>query len=364
VFRPRVKFEHRPVRIGDGVVRLGGVIRGIAVDVSDGDGWVWALICLLDGSRTVEQVVTELDGLFPLRTEQHVRMAIRDLVDAGFVTDAAEPVPTDLSAQDQARYSRSRLLLQWMDRRPRVSGWETQRMLRAASVAVIGLGGVGGTAALALTMSGIGRLHCVDPDTIELSNLSRQSLYTENDLGRSKVEAAMRQLNEHNSGVVVTGERLAIADPAMVRSLASEFDLLLVAADQPDDILSWVNRECRVTGTPWVHGGYHGPLVTIGVYRGDAGPCYDCGRTAEVRRRTDLPTCTSWPVVSPTRTHAANAVTAGIAGNLAAHAVLRLVTDTPGFRVNCQYGLNLVTLDDCYPLGPESVVPGCPACDP
>jgi hypothetical protein len=173
----------------------------------------------------------------------------------------------------------------------------------------------------------------------------------------------VRRLRGHNSGVVVTGERLA-ADRAVLGALAKEFDVLLVAADQPEGILSWANRGCRAAGTPWVHGGYHGPLVTVGVYLGSAGPCYDCGRMAEARRRAGLPPHTPWPVATADQPHAANAVTAGIAGNLAAHAVLRLVTDVPGFRVNCQYGLNLVTLDDCYPLGPESVVPGCPTCDP
>jgi molybdopterin/thiamine biosynthesis adenylyltransferase len=54
---------------------------------------------------------------------------------------------------------------------------------------VVGIGGPGGVAALALAAAGVGRLHCVDPDVVELSNLSRQVLYTEDDIGVAKVDA-------------------------------------------------------------------------------------------------------------------------------------------------------------------------------
>lgn len=68
-----------------------------------------------------------------------------------------------------------------LDLTPRASTWEPQERLRRALVTVIGVGGTGGVAALALAASGVGRLHCVDPDVVELSNLSRQVIYTEDD---------------------------------------------------------------------------------------------------------------------------------------------------------------------------------------
>ncbi|QQQ80161.1 hypothetical protein IOD16_18290 [Saccharothrix sp. 6-C] len=62
--------------------------------------------------------------------------------------------------------------------------------------------------------------------------------------------------------------------------------------------------------------------------------------------------------------HATNAVTAGMAGNLAAHAVMSLITGAPALPVNREYGINLVTLQDTFALGIQSARPDCPACGP
>jgi hypothetical protein len=114
-----------------------------------------------------------------------------------------------------------------------------------------------------------------------------------------------------------------------------------------------------------VHGGYHGPQINIGLYRPGAGPCYDCAQTAEQERRAALPPRT--PLPSPgadMAVQAANAVSAGIAGYLAAHAAMSLITGAPALRTNCQFGLNLVTLQDSYALGPPLPRPDCQTCAP
>src|SRR5690348_13153100 len=98
MLRPRIKSEHRPVRHGDRRVRIGGIIVGIAADVLDPDGWVWALLETLDGSRTVDQVVADLVHRFPDKSTDKVRTDIDALVQAGYVEDAAESAPYDLSA--------------------------------------------------------------------------------------------------------------------------------------------------------------------------------------------------------------------------------------------------------------------------
>jgi molybdopterin/thiamine biosynthesis adenylyltransferase len=62
----------------------------------------------------------------------------------------------------------------------------------------------------ALTVSGVGHVHCVEPDLVELSN--RQILFVESDLGRPKVDAAVNRLRAHNSDVTVTGEQQRVPD--------------------------------------------------------------------------------------------------------------------------------------------------------
>lgn len=363
--RPRIKFPHRPVRHGQDLVRIGGIVRGIGAFIPDPDGWVWALLERLDGSRTVEQVVGDMLSLFPDRPGHDVRLAIGELTRAGYLEDAAEAESDDLTVGDRERYSRSWMLYQWMDRVPRRTNWDTQVLLRRAKVVLLGLGGVGCSAALALTVSGVGHVHCVDRDVVELSNLNRQILYTEQDIGRPKTEAAVRRLREYNSSVRVTGEQRDIDGPDAVRAFSSEFDVVLLAADQPPAIRSWTNRACLNTGTAWVHGGYHGPLITVGVYRPGTGPCYDCFSTAEQAGHTALPPGTGWsPATNVIPPQAANAVTAGMTGYLAAHATISLITDVPALRFNRRYGLNLVTLQTSLAYGLEAPHPRCPTCGP
>jgi molybdopterin/thiamine biosynthesis adenylyltransferase len=368
MFRPTIKNEHLPVRHGTDSVRIGGGVPGIAVDIPDPDGWVWALVSLLDGTRTVDHIVTELVHRFPARSPAEVIAAVHadlgKLVEAGFVQDGAEAMPEGLTAGERERYSRGRVLWRWMDRGPRRSSWDVQLLLRQARVVMIGVGGVGATAALALALSGVGELHLVEPDVVELSNLNRQVLFTERDVGRPKVDAAVARLREHNRDITITGEALTITGPAALAALAARFDVMVLGADRPQDIRSWTNQGCVRTGTVWVHGGYHGPRVTVGLYRPGTGPCYDCADIADQERRAGLPPRTPARTQGVRAPSAANAVSAGIAGQLVAHATMSLITGTPRLPVNQEYALNLVTLDGGVVAGPTTPRPDCPTCGP
>jgi molybdopterin/thiamine biosynthesis adenylyltransferase len=93
------------------------------------------------------------------------------------------------------RYSRQTAL-------PEV-GEEGQKRLAAATVVIVGLGGLGTTAAELLCRAGVGRLVLVEHDVVELSNLQRQSLYDEKDIGTLKTEAAANRLKRINSDVKI-----------------------------------------------------------------------------------------------------------------------------------------------------------------
>jgi hypothetical protein len=84
---------------------------------------------------------------------------------------------------------------------------QAESEIRDATVTILGVGGSGGIAALALAASGVGHLNCVDPDVVELSNLSRQILYTEADIGQPKADSAVTRLIQLNSDIKITGQR-------------------------------------------------------------------------------------------------------------------------------------------------------------
>lgn len=419
--RPRIKPEHRAYRTVDGNVRVGSVIHGIGAEIADPQGWVWTLVEAMDGSRGPSEVVAEVLRTHPDLPGEDARQAMADLLAAGFVDDARASVPVPPREED--RYSRGVPLLRWMDLAPRTSPWDAQLRLRRARVLLIGVGGTGGHAAQALVASGVGHVHCVDPDTVELSNLNRQPLYRESDLGRPKVEAAVATLRALNSDVTVTGERREVAGPEGLAELVagsrqagrlpcgpppvraagrdaehrtsdgrpghagppsgtadgpgravsastpapapppSPYDLLVLAADRPDAIRRWTNRVCLAAGLPWVDAGYRGPLVTAGVYVPGQGACWECLRDGEIARRDLRLGPGQDPEVASPRMpwNPASAVTAGLSGALLAHAALALLTGVPAMEPGFRFGVNLMLPGDpVHQRTPRHL--DCPAC--
>ena len=99
----------------------------------------------------------------------------------------------EFSDEEVERYARHLVL--------REVGGPGQQKLRAAKVLIVGAGGLGAPAALYLAAAGVGTIGLVDPDRVDRSNLQRQVLYTEADLGQPKVQAAARHLTAINPNV-------------------------------------------------------------------------------------------------------------------------------------------------------------------
>lgn len=358
--RPRVKPEHRPYRTTDGRVRVGGLLYGIAAEVTDPTGAVWTLLAAMDGRHTVGEIVDRVRDRHPDAEPDAIRSAIARFHAAGHLEDAAAEPPGDLTPRECERYDRSRSFFRWVDLRPRASTWEPQLLLRAARVVLVGLGGTGGNAALALTGSGVGRLHCVDGDHVELSNLNRQVLYAEADVGRPKVDVALERLRALNSDVEITGDHAMVTDVDDLRRLAAECDVLLMCADRPDEIRVWANRACLELRRPWVDAGYQGAMITAGAFVPGQGACYECLWQSE-RERHAVFGATAEHLDAPAAGNAAVAPGAGLSGHLAAHNVLGLITGAPVIPSGHVRGINLVAPDHQFVLNTPAR-PDCPAC--
>ncbi|WP_432252001.1 HesA/MoeB/ThiF family protein [Streptomyces sp. HNM1019] len=347
------------------------MVYGIGAEVKDPDGWVWALVEALDGSLTVDEVVGKTSARFPELPGDAIRQAITDLQAAGFIDDARADVPEGFSEQERIRYSRGVPLMRWMDLSPRTNAWEIQQELRAAKVLLVGVGGTGGYAAHGLVASGVGHLHCVDSDVVELSNLNRQPLFREGDIGKGKVDAAVAALREVNSHVRVTGARCEISGPDDLAELlamgtpgeGAGFDLLVLAADRPPVIRGWANRVCLDRRLPWVAAGYEGPQVLVGVHVPYRGACWECLQLAE-RDRVDLRVAPGQgDDVASARMpwNPVTAVTAGLSGGLLTHAALSLLTGVPALEPGLRFGMNLMALEETITLrSPRR--DDCPAC--
>ncbi|WP_395646656.1 HesA/MoeB/ThiF family protein [Terricaulis sp.] len=163
---------------------------------------------------------------------------------------------TTFSADERERYARHILLKE--------IGGPGQQRLKAATVAIVGAGGLGAPAALYLAAAGVGRLRLIDDDAVSLSNLQRQIVYRGADVGQSKVERARAVLAELNAHVEVESMRQRL-DDANAAYLLKGADLVL---DGTDDFTTRfaVNAACHelgVTLTSGAVGRWHGQIATF-----------------------------------------------------------------------------------------------------
>jgi adenylyltransferase/sulfurtransferase len=172
----------------------------------------------------------------------------------------------DLSQDELLRYSRHLLL-------PEV-GVEGQRRLRAASVLLIGAGGLGSPAALYLAAAGVGTLGLVDFDRVDLTNLQRQILHGTSSVGRPKLESAAERIGDLNPGVrVVTHAGRISRENAL--EIIGGYDIVVDGSDNfPTRYL--VNDACVMLRRPYVYGSIFRFEGQASVFALANAPCYRC----------------------------------------------------------------------------------------
>jgi adenylyltransferase/sulfurtransferase len=171
-----------------------------------------------------------------------------------------------LSREETRRYARHLVM-------PEV-GLAGQEKLKAARVLLVGAGGLGSPAALYLAAAGVGTLGLVDFDVVDESNLQRQILFTTSDVGRPKLAAAARRLNDMNPNVeVVRFEEKLTSENAL--RIFEGFD---VVADGTDNFPTryLVNDACVFTGKPNVYASIFRFEGQASVFWAGKGPCYRC----------------------------------------------------------------------------------------
>jgi adenylyltransferase/sulfurtransferase len=153
-------------------------------------------------------------------------------------------------------------------------GPAAQEKLRRATVLVIGAGGLGCPALLYLAAAGVGRILLIDPDRVEASNLQRQVLFTEADVGEFKAPAAARRLAALNSGIAIE-PRVGRFNRANALDLVGACD---VVVDGSDNFATryLANDACVLAGKPLVYGAVQGFAGQLSVFNWRGGPTYRC----------------------------------------------------------------------------------------
>jgi molybdopterin/thiamine biosynthesis adenylyltransferase/rhodanese-related sulfurtransferase len=172
----------------------------------------------------------------------------------------------DLTVDEVRRYSRHLII-------PEV-GMTGQKRLKNAKVLCVGAGGLGSPALLYLAAAGVGTLGVIDFDTVDESNLQRQIIHGQSDIGRPKAESARDSIKEINPYVnVVLYEEALTVDNVM--DIFSQFDLIV---DGTDNFATryMVNDACVLLGKPYVWGSIFRFDGQASVFWAEHGPCYRC----------------------------------------------------------------------------------------
>lgn len=205
------------------------------------------------------------------------------------------------------RYARQQILEEIGDK--------GQARIADSRIVIVGMGGLGCPAALYLASAGVGHLVLCDHDRVDGSNLSRQVLYTDADVGQRKVDCAARELTRRSPAVQVETR----AERMLAESLVDLLQPGTLVVDTSDNYATRlaVNQACLGTRTPWVMGAairFEGQVASFRPDR-DGMPCYRCvyGEAA-----TSLDDCQGGGVFTPLT---------GIVGSAVAAEVIRLRLD-------------------------------------
>ncbi|MCJ7466759.1 MAG: HesA/MoeB/ThiF family protein [Maribacter sp.] len=207
---------------------------------------------------------------------------------------------------NSTRYSRQTILKDF--------GPVGQEKLARAKVLVVGAGGLGVPVMTYLNAMGVGTLGLVDNDIVSASNLHRQVLYGESDIGKSKVAVAIEKLNAQNSETLLTGYPTFLTTENALE-IIREYDMVVDASDNfPTRYL--INDACVILKKPFVYGALHGFEGQVSVFNFQQGPTYRC-LFKNMPRPAEIPSCEENGVLG---------IIPGIVGNFQAMETIKVIT--------------------------------------
>jgi bacteriocin biosynthesis cyclodehydratase domain-containing protein len=325
----------------------------------EGDGaYVAELLRAADGTRTAEEAL-RIAGAAHAPPADGADACLGLLAELGVVEDAALDRP-GLAPRDEERFDRQ---LAYFAQRLRDGATRTdpQLRLRDATICILGLGGLGSWTALALATCGVGGIVGVDGDTVELSNLNRQVLYAETDIGAPKAGAAGRILRAYDSALRYEPRVARLRSAADVRAAVAGADAVVAAADWPPHLIDrWTSQACFGLGIPYIAMSQQPPLVRVGpLYVPGVTGCHAC---EEAGFRDEHPGYDALvDTVSPFATTATFGPACAVVGGLAAS---ELAHHLAGIGPVATQGRSLLVDLAAGTSTPREVVrrPDCPVC--
>lgn len=208
---------------------------------------------------------------------------------------------------NQERYNRQTILKGF--------GKTGQKKLQNAMVLIIGAGGLGVPVLTYLNAMGVGTIGIVDKDVVSISNLHRQVLYGQDDVGKPKVLTAKEKLEAQNPDTKIIAHNIFLT-PSNALELIEAFDLVVDTSDNfPTRYL--VNDACVILNKPLVYGALHGYEGQVSVFNYKKGPTYRCF-FPKMPEENEVPNCNE---------HGVLGIIPGIVGSFQALEAVKVITE-------------------------------------
>lgn len=251
-----------PVLDGGDQLRV-GTLPPNALTIEDPPPYLAPVLRYFSVPRSEPEAIEEVMRLGGV-SEGLARLVIGELLDAGVLTTTW--------GDNGGRYARHELYFDLI-----AEGRDVGQRLRASTVGLVGMGGIGSNVATILAAAGVGHLVFSDGDRVELSNLTRQYLYTEADVGREKVQIAARELAQINREVRLTPIPCRFDGPQMLIEHFAGCDLVILSADAPPRVHTWINDAARACGWSYSNAGYIDTFGVVGpLVSRTTGLCPEC----------------------------------------------------------------------------------------
>ncbi|HEX5518958.1 MAG TPA: ThiF family adenylyltransferase [Candidatus Nitrosocosmicus sp.] len=187
----------------------------------------------------------------------------------------------EITSNDLARYSRQIMLEE--------IGYSGMEKIKDARICVVGAGGIGNPVVSQLVGMGVGKIRIVDRDVVEISNLHRQHLYNESDIGKVKVEAALERLQKMNSEVNIEAVPISVT-PFTADDIVKDYDIVIDALDSIDARYA-LNDSCIKSGIPFIYAGALGMVGSVCTILPKKSACLRC--IFPELSEDEMPTCST-----------------------------------------------------------------------
>jgi hypothetical protein len=270
--RLRIKPIYPIYRVDATTFRIGAQ-RGLTREFRDPFSQLWQLVHIADGSKDVHAVIALMQEKFPALTPDDIRGGLARLEAEGLLEDARL---SDFRHEHLSRFEGTANHFRHygdLDADP----WLHLKKLQESHVTLLGLGGGGSTILPLLIALGIGTITAVDYDRVELSNLNRQFLYTEADIGELKTSVADRIVRQLNSATRFRTVTCRLDSAEQVLEQVADADLVVCAIDEPPFLAQRrVNAACVAAGVPCVYGGSQVTRGRMWTVLPRISGCFDC----------------------------------------------------------------------------------------